>query len=61
MNLRKPFIFGLLGQNKTLSERDINDKAHKFTRISSPWARFRLKGGEDNIKTVIHDIGVIYV
>jgi hypothetical protein len=33
MNLRKPFIFGLLGQNKTLSERDINDKKKEWEQI----------------------------
>ena len=37
------------------------DKVHKFNRIRSPWARIKLVGGDENMKTVIHDIAVIYV
>lgn len=42
-------------------DRDHNEKLHHFNRITSPWARFRLRGGGEDIKTVIHDIGVMYV
>lgn len=37
-----------------------NDIIYKFNRIASPWARIKLRGNKDNIKAVIHDIGVIY-
>ena len=47
-----------IGRNRT-------DKIHQFSRIRSPWARIRLKGGdelrENNMKTVIHDIAVTYI
>ena len=41
--------------------RDRPKSAFSLNRIRSPWARIRLIGGEDNVKTVIHDIAVIYV
>ena len=41
--------------------RDAMDKLHKFNRIRSPWARIKLIGGEDNMKTVVHDIAIMYV
>ena len=41
--------------------RDTMDTEHKFNRIRSPWARVELKGGGESMKTVIHDIGIIYV
>jgi hypothetical protein len=37
------------------------DTTHKLDRIRSPWARIKLTGGRQNVKSVIHDIAVNYV